>query len=69
MNNRYGFVGELDFVGKGKVLDKVTNKEIEAEIKFKATIDELQNGKLNLTLVEQDDKALYETVVFDKDLD
>lgn len=69
MNNRYEFDKVVDFVGKGKVLDRATNKEIEAEIKFKATIDELQNGKLNLTLVEQDDKALYETVVFDKDLD
>lgn len=69
MEKRYEFIGGLEFVGKGKVLDKVTNNEIEAELKFKATINELQNGKLNLTLIEQEDNALYETIVFDKDLD
>lgn len=68
MTNRYTSDGEFEFVGKGKVFDSVRNKEIDAELKFTAKIDDLGREKVMLSLVKSNYDTTWEMIIKDNDL-
>lgn len=71
MKNRYDFAGEFKFIGKGKVLDNETNKEIDSDFTFIANIEDFnnenrENPKLLLSLVTDELNTNWQLVIHDE---
>jgi hypothetical protein len=75
MTNRFKFVGDMKFVGKGRVLDTKTGEEFNADLRFKAATpvfdinyEDRKDVKVNLKLVEDESNTMWEIVVLDHEL-